>query len=181
MNQAQQKYLLHLARSSIADYLVTNKLQPPSKPEEAELLNERAVFITLTKNDSLRGCIGQMKAREPLYKAVADMAIAAATEDSRFPRVTYKELDSIKISISILSPLSRITDWHNIRLGIDGVWVMKSYQSGVFLPQVATETGWDLETFLQHLCRDKAGLNSDAYQSPDTEIFIFQVEKIEES
>jgi AmmeMemoRadiSam system protein A len=181
MNKTQNAYLLHLARTSIAAYLETGSKNIPLKPEDPELSEERAVFVTLTKHESLRGCIGHMKAREPLYKAVAEMAVAAATEDSRFNRVTRHELDQLKISISILSPLSRIHDWQQIRLGIDGVWVMKGYRSGVFLPQVATETGWDLETFLQHLCSGKAGLSPTAYMDNDTELYIFQVEIIEDS
>jgi AmmeMemoRadiSam system protein A len=180
MNNTQCTYLLHLARTSISSYLETGRLNIPAKPEDSAMLDERAVFITLAKNGGLRGCIGHMKARDPLYKAIAEMAVAAAVEDSRFSRVTKHELEQIKIAISILSPLSRIHDWQQIRLGVDGVWVMKGYQSGVFLPQVATDTGWDLETFLQHLCRDKAGLSPDAYKLQDTEIYIFQVEKIEE-
>jgi AmmeMemoRadiSam system protein A len=180
MNNTQCTYLLHLARTSIASYLETGMRNIPSKPEDPQLSEERAVFITLTKNESLRGCIGHLKARDPLYKAVSEMAIAAATEDSRFPRVTLHELDQLQISISILSPLSRIHDWQQIKLGIDGVWVMKGYQNGVFLPQVATETGWDLETFLQHLCRDKAGLSLTAYKDEDTQLYIFQVDKIED-
>ncbi len=181
MNTVQSDYLLKLARSSILSYLESGRQNVPPKPEDPMLLDERAVFITLTKNGSLRGCIGHLRAREPLYKAVAEMAIAAAVDDSRFSRVTKHELEQLKISISILSPLSRIHDWQQIRLEIDGVWVIKGYQNGVFLPQVATETGWDLETFLQHLCRDKAGLSANAYQDKDTEIYIFQVEKIEDA
>jgi AmmeMemoRadiSam system protein A len=180
MNKTQSDYLLQLARTSIASFIETGRMDVPVKPEDPELCEERAVFVTLIKNDNLRGCIGQLQAREALYKAVAEMSIAAAVNDSRFSRVSRDELDQLKISISIMSPLNKIHDWQQIRMGIDGVWVRKGYRSGVFLPQVATETGWDLETFLQHLCRDKAGLSALAYQDNETELFIFQVEKIEE-
>ncbi|HNW99964.1 MAG TPA: AmmeMemoRadiSam system protein A [Candidatus Cloacimonadota bacterium] len=180
MNDTQKQYLLTLARSSIASYLESDTTLLPPKPTDTDLLAERAVFVTLTQHGELRGCIGHMQAREPLYKAVVEMSIAAAVEDPRFNRLSRKELDNIQISISILSPLSSIDDWKKIRIGIDGVWVRRGFRSGVFLPQVATETGWGLETFLQHLCRDKAGLSADAYKQPDTELYIFQVEKIEE-
>jgi len=76
--------------------------------------------------------------------------------------------------------MERITDWKQIRMGIDGVWIKKGWQSGVFLPQVATETGWDRVTFLENLCAHKAGLKRDAYKDPSTEIYIYQVEKFSE-
>lgn len=180
MNETQKQYLLQLARSSILSYLETDTVLLPPKPSDSDLLAERAVFITLTKFGDLRGCIGHMQAREPLYKAVVEMAIAAATEDGRFHRVTSREMEQINISISILSPMQKIEDWQDIRLGIDGVWVRRGFRNGVFLPQVATETGWSLETFLQHLCRDKAGLDSFAYKDKEVELYIFQVDIIEE-
>ena len=121
-----------------------------------------------------------MHARMPLYKAVLEMAVAAAFEDPRFPPVQKEELDNIKIEISVLSPMEKIYDYKMIRMGIDGVWIKKGFRSGVYLPQVATDTGWDRETFLKSLCSSKAGLPSDAYKDPDAEIYIYQVEKFSE-
>ena len=178
MTSKQKEYLLNLARSSIDHYLIYNSKYDPVLPEDLELTKERAVFVTLNRNSDLRGCIGHMKARMPLFKAVAEMANAAAFEDYRFSPVKKSELDNIKIEISILSPMHKIQNYRKIRLGIDGVLINKGFHSGVFLPQVATETGWDLITFLSNLCLHKAGLPSEAFLDPETDIYIFQIEKI---
>ncbi len=180
MNDKQREYLLKLARTSIETYMKTGKKHNPERPDDQELCAERAVFVTLNKGQNLRGCIGQMIAREPLYQAVNNMAFSAAFHDPRFSQVTSAELDRITIEISVLSPMQRISDWQSIRLGTDGVWVRKGYASGVYLPQVATETGWDLPTFLGSLCAHKAGISPDAFKDPDTEIYIFQVDKFSE-
>jgi AmmeMemoRadiSam system protein A len=176
----QKNLLLKIARESIEHFLTTGKKVKPEIPEADILKNELAVFVTLKLAGNLRGCIGHMEAREPLYLAVSNMAYAAAFEDPRFTPVTAAELDSIVIEISVLTPMQKIEDYRKIRLGIDGVLVKKGWKSGVFLPQVAEETGWDLDTFLQYLCAHKAHLPADAYQKPDIDIFIFQVIKFSE-
>lgn len=181
MKPEEHKYLLNLARESIKYYLQNRSEMIIDAPDNPELLKDRAVFVTLNFNGNLRGCIGHMQARLPLYQAVIKMAVGAAFEDPRFPSVqNEKELEDIEIEISILSPMKRIYDFKKIRLGIDGVWIKKGFRSGVFLPQVATETGWDLDTFLGNLCSHKAGLPYDAYKDHDTEIYIYQVEKFME-
>jgi len=176
----EKKYLLDLARKSITFYLENGKKMQPEEPDDEKLIEERAVFVTLNEFGDLRGCIGHMHAQMPLYKAVSEMAVSAACEDPRFPKVKEKELKDITIEISVLTPMEQITDWKQIRMGIDGVWIKKGWQSGVFLPQVATETGWDRVTFLENLCAHKAGLPRDAYKDPNTEIYIYQVEKFSE-
>jgi len=181
MKPEEHKYLLNLARESIQYYLKTKRELQIEQPDNPLFLDERAVFVTLNLNGNLRGCIGHMQARLPLYQAVIEMAVGAAFEDPRFPPVQdEKELEEINIEISILSPMELIYDYKKIKLGIDGVWIKKGYRSGVFLPQVATETGWDLDTLLGNLCSHKAGLSYDAYKNHNIEIYIFQVEKFEE-
>ncbi|MDO9576379.1 MAG: AmmeMemoRadiSam system protein B [Candidatus Cloacimonadales bacterium] len=181
MKDEDKKYLLNLARQSIQYYLQNRREMRIDTPDNPEFLKERAVFVTLSSGENLRGCIGHMQARMPLYQAVIEMAVGAAFEDPRFPPVyDEKELADINIEISILSPMERIYDYKKIRLGSDGVWIKKGFHSGVFLPQVATETGWDLDTFLGNLCAHKAGLPYDAYKDKGTEIYIYQVEKFEE-
>jgi len=179
-SKEEKKYLLDLARNSITYYLENGKRIQPEKPVYEKLSEERAVFVTLNKQGNLRGCIGHMHAQMPLYKAVSEMAASAAFEDPRFPKVKEKELKDIDIEISVLTPMKQITDWKQIRMGIDGVWIKKGWRSGVFLPQVATDTGWDRVTFLENLCAHKAGLPKDAYKDPSTEIYIYQVEKFSE-
>ncbi len=180
MNIKDRSQLLDLARKSIEYYLESNNNYTLENQNNSIFMEERAVFVTLHKDGDLRGCIGHMQARMPLYKAVIEMATASAFEDPRFPSVQKEELNKIEIEISILSPMERILDYKQIRLGIDGVWIKSGFRSGVYLPQVAIDTGWDLETFLRSLCSSKAGLPADAYKDPNVEIYIYQVEKFNE-
>ena len=180
MNEKDKKYLLNSARESIAYYLKYRKIPEQESPQNPLLSEDRAVFVTLHQDGNLRGCIGHMQARMPMYKAIAEMAVSAAFEDYRFTPVREQELENVQIEISVLSPMQRIFDHKKIRMGIDGVWIKKGMCSGVYLPQVATETGWDRKTFLESLCAQKAGLDKDAYLDPDTEIYIYQVEKFSE-
>ena len=177
VSEKNKSYLLSLAHNSIKQNLETNKNYFPSKPENTFLQKKLAVFVTLRKEGQLRGCIGQLVAREPLYMAVANMAQAAAFDDHRFSKVQLQELADIQIEISILSPQQRIYDYKEIKMGVDGVWIRKGVRSGVFLPQVAEETNWDRETFLENLCLHKAFLPADSYKDPSTELYVFQVVK----
>ncbi len=129
-------------------------------------------FVSLHKKDgSLRGCIGQMVSDKPLLKVVHDKAIWAAINDSRFSPLTEDELDDVDIEISVLSPMKKIQDISEIEMGVHGIYISQGYCSGVFLPQVATETGWDKETFLGHCARDKAGIGWEGWK--DADIYIF--------
>lgn len=179
-NDEQRKYLLELARNSIVYALKNKKEFVPQKPSDIKMNEQRAVFVTLKINDELRGCIGSMVATESLYQAVAGMAFGAAFEDPRFSPVTEAELKKIDIEISVLTPMQKVSSWKELKIGIDGVYIKKGYRSGVFLPQVATETGWDLETFLSNLCTHKAGLPADCYKDPSAEIYKYQVELFSE-
>ena len=133
------------------------------------------VFVTLRRKHRLRGCIGSIVGTRPLYRGVMANARNAAFNDPRFPAVQAAELGEISIEISVMTPLQRITDYRSIQLGRDGVIISLRNASAVYLPQVATETGWDLDTFLSNLCR-KAGLSSRAYRSPDMEFRVFQAQ-----
>jgi len=137
--------------------------------------------VTLHKRKMLRGCIGNIVARGPLYLTVRDMAIAAATQDPRFPAVTKEELDQLDVEISVLSRPRRCRDVNEIKMGTHGVIVRKGiFHQGVFLPQVATETGWTREEFLSNLCMHKAGLPPDAWKDPKTHIEIFTADVFSE-
>lgn len=122
-------------------------------------------FVTLHQLSRLRGCIGQLTANRPLYKTIIDMTVSAALHDGRFTPVSPEELATIDIELSILSPLEPIEKATDIVLGYHGILIEKGRHRGVFLPQVATETGWDLETFLGHCSRDKAGLDWDGWKN----------------
>ncbi|MBF0494623.1 MAG: AmmeMemoRadiSam system protein A, partial [Candidatus Omnitrophica bacterium] len=174
--ETQRKTLLKIARSTISEYLRTGK-----KPDIAvtdPLLNEHmGAFVTLHEGGELRGCIGNLVGTQALALTVRDMAVEAAVDDPRFPPVpSLDELKNINIEISALSPMRRITNIDEIVMGKHGVVIKKGFRSGVFLPQVATETGWDKETFMNTLCTQKAGLPADAWKKGDCEIYIFTAE-----
>lgn len=179
LNDEQKKKLLKLARNSIETYLKTGKKLSVSETDPV-LLKEMGAFVTLRANGELRGCIGNIIGRQPLYLTIRDMAVEAAVGDPRFSPVELSELKKIDIEISALSPLERVDSADKIELGVHGVIIKKEGHSGVFLPQVATETGWSKEEFLSNLCTHKAGLAGDAWKDKDTEIYIFSAEVFSE-
>ena len=174
-NVEQRKELLDIVRNTIKYYLEEGK-SPEVEVEDEDLKKDMGAFVTLHKSGQLRGCMGNMVARGPLYLAVRDMAIAAAFEDPRFNPVTTDELGEIDIEISALSPMEKIDDHEIIEVGKHGVMVRKGWQSGVYLPQVADETGWTKEDFMNSLCAQKAGIPMDAWETGDCEIYIFTAE-----
>jgi len=171
----QEKKTLH----QIAKTVVENKARGKPVPEftvDAPILKEnRGVFVTIQKKGQLRGCIGYIEGRGPLYQTVEEMAEAAAFRDPRFTPVTEKELADLDIEISVLTPLKKITDVDEIEVGKHGIYIKKGWYSGLLLPQVATEYGWDRQTFLEHTC-NKAGLPSNAWKDKSTEIYIFSAD-----
>lgn len=172
----EKKTLLAIARETLEEYI--SKEATPGNLEKRYTLTdnlkiETGVFVTLKIGEHLRGCIGSLVGTSPLYLEVQDNAIKSAVQDPRFNPVQKGELKKIDIEISVMTPLQKIEDYKKIRLGIDGVIIKKGYYQAVFLPQVATETGWALDEFLGHLC-EKAGLPTRAFQSPGMEFLIFQ-------
>ena len=168
-----KKLLLDLARETIVSRL-NNKDLP--KKNEAKLSGatktQCGAFLTLTKNDKLRGCIGRFVATEPLYKVVQEMALAAAFEDRRFSPVKMNEMDEIEIEISVLTPLHPISSADEFELGKHGIYLIKNGRSGTFLPQVAHETHWTKEEFLGHCARDKAGIGWHGWK--DAQLFTYE-------
>ena len=181
LNKNQKKRLLEIARSSIQVYLKTGKKLELTEDADPVLLKEMGAFVTLHKHGELRGCIGNLVGNQPLYLTVRDMAIEAAVDDPRFSPVELSELKDIEIEISCLSPLKRIDSSDEIQLGVHGVLVRRGFSSGVFLPQVAVETGWSKEEFLSNLCAHKAGLSADAWKDKATEVYIFSAEVFSEN
>jgi len=137
--------------------------------------------VTLRKGATLRGCIGTFSASDDLCEAVRGMAVAALS-DPRFEsrRVLSSELPDLRIEISTLSPLEKIADPLSLRLGVHGIYIRKGPFGGCFLPDVASEYGWDAKTFLAQCCSQKAGLSPTAWKQPDTDVFVFSVQKISE-
>lgn len=169
----QKKSLLAVVRKVIE---ATVRQQPVSEYESPDdLFNEhRGCFVTIHNHGRLRGCIGHFQPNQSLIKTIREMAMAA-TKDSRFTYdpVTPAELDKIDIEISVLSPLEITSDPLSLELGTHGIYIKQGHQSGCFLPQVATETGWSKEEFLTHCSADKALLPPNAWQNPDTEVYLF--------
>jgi len=179
LDKSQQKQLLEIARQTLESYLKNKKI--PEFNIKDDVLNQKlGVFVTLRKNGELRGCIGEFEPKIPLYRVVQEKAIDAALHDPRFYPIEYNELKDINIEISVLSPKVKVDDWKKIELGKQGVVVIKGSRGGTFLPQVASETGWDLETFLTNLCNQKAGLQTNCYKDPNVAIYVFTAQVFEE-
>ena len=172
LNPAEKKELLKMARNTIETFVKTGKA-PDITVKDARLNEIEGAFVTIRKHGALRGCIGNIIGQEPLVQTVRDMAVAAASQDPRFPPVTVAELKDIDLEISVLSQPRRIKDASEIEMGKHGVIVSQGKRQGVFLPQVADETGWSKEEFLSELCSQKAGLPADAWKSPDTALYVF--------
>jgi AmmeMemoRadiSam system protein A len=179
LNKEQRKKLLGIARSTIEKYLKDGaRLQV--KETDPALTQVMGAFVTLQEHGQLRGCIGNMVGTQPLYLTVRDMAIESSQHDPRFSQVEPGELKDIEIEISALSPMKRVASADEIVLGTHGVLVRRGYSSGVYLPQVATETGWTKEQFLSHLCAEKAGIAPDAWKDKSTELYTFTAEVFSE-
>jgi len=166
--------LLDIVKRTIASK-VKDKVLPKVEIDSEILKEKRGAFVTLKKRGHLRGCIGYIKAVKPLWETVQEMAIAAAFHDPRFPSLKSEELKDLSFEISVLSPLQRIKNINEIAVGKHGLYIVRGYNSGLLLPQVAVEYGWDRETFLRETC-SKAGLPPQAWMDKETEIYIFSAD-----
>jgi len=162
LNAEEKATLLRMARETLQQYLI-NGTMPQYQVNQPALKQTSGAFVTLKEKGQLRGCIGNMWSSQELYRTVQEMAIAAATGDPRFPAVSKEELAEIEIEISVLSPLQYVHAMEEIEVGRDGLYITLGPYSGVLLPQVATDWGWDREEFLREVCL-KAGLPADAWQ-----------------
>jgi AmmeMemoRadiSam system protein A/AmmeMemoRadiSam system protein B len=172
-----KKQLLSLVRQTLRYALDHQKVPEPSDlnfTASEAMKTPRAAFVTLKKNGELRGCVGDIFPQRPLYKSVIGNAIYAGFGDRRFQPLRSEEYDQITIEISALTPPATVASAQEIRIGIDGMVLNKDGHSAVFLPQVAPEQGWDLETTLQHLSQ-KAGLPADAWKQ-GASLQVFQAD-----
>ncbi|RKX82729.1 MAG: AMMECR1 domain-containing protein [Spirochaetes bacterium] len=161
--------LLSIARSSIKARLDGNTLKITDNPP-----GSGGVFVTLKINGQLRGCIGRLQSEEPISETVAEMARSAAFSDPRFPPLTQDEFENISVEISRLSEFFPI-DAGDVVVGTHGLMLSLGYRSGLLLPQVPGEQGWDRETFLSGLCR-KSGLPDGSWENPDAILEAFTAE-----
>lgn len=174
LTEAEKKILHEIAQTAIRAKL--NGQNPPEIQATTETLNEnRGAFVSLHRHGNLRGCIGYIRAEKPLYKTIQEMALAAAFNDPRFDALSQQEIDDLDIEISVLTPLRQIADINEIEVGKHGLMIINGYYSGLLLPQVATQYGWNRETFLEYTCM-KAGLAVDAWKDKNSKIFIFSAD-----
>ena len=171
--------LVKTARMVVTEYL-KNGLKPILKNEfKSNFSFKSGVFVTLNDSFGLRGCIGYPLPNKLLFNALEDAAIAAATEDPRFPPVKNSEINSITFEVTVLTTPKKIivNDFHEypskIKVGKDGLIIKYGFYSGLLLPQVPIEYGWNEEEFLEHVC-EKAGLSKDHWKNPETEIQKFE-------
>ncbi|MFH1313589.1 MAG: AmmeMemoRadiSam system protein B [Candidatus Eisenbacteria bacterium] len=177
IGRSEKVELLNLARRTI-EAKILGKPLPPSD-SDSPLLNEKmGAFVTITKHGQLRGCIGHLRGTEPLHSTISKMAVAAATEDPRFPPLSVGEIEDISLEISVLTPFRKIVSPDEIEVGRDGIYIEKGHNHGLLLPQVATEYGWDRDEFLKHTC-GKAGLPGDAWRE-GADIYIFSAQVFNE-
>ena len=174
LTEGARAALGRIARNSVRNIACG---ETPEDPElyPPELGVKQGAFVTLRCRGALRGCIGDIYGHEPLGITVQTMAIAAASQDPRFPPLSESELEGLEIEISVLSPMQRISTPSEVEVGRHGLWIRRNAYQGVLLPQVAVEQGWDRNQFLSYTCR-KAHLPPNAWQDADTEIRIFSAE-----
>ena len=171
--------LVALARRAV-EAEVNGQPLPRVDSPSGVLVEPRGCFVTLTNGGRLRGCIGTFQPRGPLAEMIVEIA-AEAAHDGRFIAnpVTPRELPELKVEVSVLSPLQKTDKPAKLRLGEDGIYIVRGARSGCFLPEVAAETGWSAEEFLDQCCVTKAGLHAGAWRQPQTSVYLFTSEKFD--
>jgi hypothetical protein len=185
LNQLEQEILLKIAREALVKCTQNQALPEISLDDLPKSLQVNgASFVTLTKNDHLRGCIGTLEAYQPLALDVQEHAAAAALQDPRFPRVRFEEMEQIKIEVSVLTPKIPLEYKmpeelpEKIRPKIDGVVLQDGFRKATFLPQVWDQLE-DPEAFLSHLCA-KMGAPSNLWQKKLLTVYTYQVQEFHE-
>jgi len=176
LSSDQRDYLLKLARSTIETYIKKGQV-PEISVHDMRLRANGATFVTINRQGRLRGCIGNIQPTMPLYQSVVMNATAACSRDPRFPVMTENELIDMDIEVTVLSPLEPLNDLESITIGQHGLFLVKGNHSGLLLPQVPEEFGWDRSTFLEQVSL-KAGLDRNAWKTAD--LFRFTADIIKE-
>lgn len=175
----ERKTLLRIARDSIAARFEQRPVDWNGYALTQALRKDGGAFVTLDKRGDLRGCIGTIIPVEPLYRSVATNALNAAFRDPRFNPLSREEFAEVTIEISVMSPIVPVTSIDEIAVGRDGLILRMGLRSGLLLPQVASEYGWDRESFLDHTAM-KAGLPADAWRDGRATIEKFSAEVFSE-
>ena len=179
ISEEDGKILVKTARKIVTEYLSSGeKIELGEKFLKSFSFNS-GIFVTLNNQSGLRGCIGHPLPDKKLFEALEDAAIAAATQDPRFSPVKFNELNSIKFEVTILTPPTKIevnepNEYLScIQIGRDGLIVKSGYSSGLLLPQVPIEYGWNEQEFLEYTC-EKAGLPKEIWETKEIEIYKFE-------
>lgn len=174
LSPTERAALLGIARAALRHRLAGGP--EPALPAAGPLALPRGAFVTLRHAGELRGCIGTFSPGGSLARVVAEMAVAAATQDPRFAPLEAAELDDLDLHVSVLSPPRPMRDPGEVTVGRDGIVVRRGWHRGTLLPAVAVENGWDARTFLARTCL-KAGLPPDAWEAPDAQVELFSAEE----
>lgn len=171
--------LVQLARKAV-EAKVCGKAPPEAKELRGVLGERRGCFVTLTNRGRLRGCIGTFQPADPLGAVVVEMG-AAAARDPRFVMnpITPQELGNLSVQVSVLSPLTETKEPDKLQVGVHGIYIVCGGRSGCFLPEVASDMGWDAQTFLDQCCAGKAGLSPGAWRQPGAKVYLFTSEKFD--
>ena len=170
LSEPEQGFLLEIARRAVQAHLFRMELRLPEIPP-GPIHEPSGVFVSVQKAGQLRGCVGSTRAVRPLYRSVAECAVAAGSADPRFAPVGRDELPDVCLEISVLSMVEGIEDVSSIQVGVHGLLIQKNGLCGLLLPQVAMRYGWDRLRFLEEACA-KAGLGRDDWKA-DASIHIF--------
>jgi uncharacterized protein len=174
----EKKELLRIARATLKEYLMSGRV-PPGAPHRKSLTAPAAVFVSLHEGDDLRGCIGTTAESQPLFKAVQEMAIAAASRDPRYEPLRLEELNLVTIEISVLGAHATMGSPDEIEIGRHGLQITSGMRRGLLLPKVAVEHGWDARAFLDHTC-EKAGLPPGTWGAPGAQVELFPAQVFDE-
>ena len=177
LSTENKKLLLKIAREAIVSSIENGSI-PRLEVPGPDLQENRGCFACIKIQGKLRGCIGNFKSDKPLYQLVQEMAVSAATHDPRFYPIKKADLAHVKLELSILTPLRKITSIEEIEVGVHGLYIEKNYSRGVLLPQVAVEYGWDRDTFLSQTSM-KAGMKPDDWKE-GADIYVFSADVFSE-
>lgn len=174
-----QRKLMELSRQALEDFVRGIEREREQIDDPYLQSREYGAFVSLHKKEELRGCIGNCAPKARLFETVTEMTQAAASRDPRVKPVAKKELAEIRIDITVLSPLEPLEDPLTLEIGKHGLYIASGEKRGVLLPQVATQYGWDIKTFLEQTCL-KAGLRKNAWKESDAQVSGFTALIIEE-
>ncbi len=169
----ERALMKEMVKETIESTLFGKKEKPLAVPPK--LKEKMGAFVCLKTHGQLKGCIGHIKGFLPLDETIREMARQAAFYDPRFAPLDASEWKETEIEISVLTPMRKIDDVEEIEVGVHGLYIEKGLDTGLLLPQVAVEYGWDRTTFLEYACM-KAGLPKDAWKSKGTSIYIFSAD-----